>query len=458
MAAIITDTLRRQTANDLLADILDTAGSNKYFIGIGKSDQYDSSDTATVPTKSARDERIARANLQSVKQIATGGASFVSPRYNWSSGSLYSAWSDTYDDIPANPHYVLTEDNEVYICLQQGLNSLGVPVNSIVKPNFTNAGVTQAQAFETADGYRWKFLYALSPTKANNFLSSNYLPTSAISDSSGTPGLNIFDVQQAQIREAAVGGQIIGVSITNAGSGYNSAPTVIFRGNGSGAQATATIDTNGVVVKIEMNDESASLGSGYLYSSVEFSGGSPSVAAVGQSIISSIEGIGYDPVKDLLSTSVMVVSKPTGTESGNFLVNQDFRQILLLKNLEHKDSDELYDEVSGKILKAFSVDNAVSLAVDNLVSGDSAVAYIDQIIGNTVFYHQNETTGFGTFANGEAITDNGGGSANIIYGQDSAGFGGQVDGFSGDLLYIENRARILRDAAQTEDIKVILTF
>ena len=457
MAAIITDTLRRQTANTLLADILDTAGSNKYFIGIGKSDQYDSSDTATVPTKSARDERIARANLQSVKQIATGGASFVSPRYNWSAGSLYSAWSDIYDDVPANPHYVLTEDNEVYICLQQGLNLLGVPVNSIVKPNFTNAGIIQTQAFETADGYRWKFLYALSPTKANNFLSSNYLPAQVVTDSSGTPGLTIFEIQQALVKEAAVGGQIIGVSITNTGGGYTSAPTVVFRGNGSGAQATATID-NGIVVKIEMNDESASLGSGYLYSSVEFSGGSPTTAAVGQSIISSIEGIGYDPVKDLLSTSLMVMSKPAGAESGNFLVNQDFRQILLLKNLEHKDSDALYDEVAGKILRAFSVDNAGSLAVNNLVSGDSATAYINEISGNTIFYHQNETTGFGKFANGEAITDNGGGSANIVYGQDSAGFGGQVDGFSGDLLYIENRARILRDAAQTEDIKVILTF
>lgn len=457
MAAIITDTLRRQSAETLLTDILDTTGSNSYFIGVGKSDQYDSSDTAVTPVNSLREQRIARANLQSVKQITSGGASFVVPRYNWGSGTVYSGWNDAYADVPANTYYVLTENNEVYICLQQGRNSLGIPVNSIVKPSYTDAGVTQTQAFQTADGYRWKFLYALSPTKANNFLSSNFLPTQFIVDSSGDPGLNTFEVQQALVQEASVGGQVLGVSITNAGAGYTSAPTVIFRGNGTGASATATV-SGGAVVKIEMDDESASLGSGYLYSSIEFSGGSPTTPATARPIITSINGIGYDPVIDLLSTSIMVVSKPAGTESGNFLVDQDFRQILLMKNVKWKDSADLFDEVSGKALRAIKVDNAGTLAIDNLLSGDSANAYIDQIDGTTVFYHQNETTGFGTFNNGETISDDGGGTATILNAMDSTGWGGQVDAWTGDLLYIENRARILRDAAQTEDIKVILTF
>ena len=457
MAAIITDTLRRQAAETLLTDILDTTGSNNYFIGIGKSDQYDSSDTVVTPVNSLREQRIARANLQSLKQITSGGASFVVPRYNWASGTVYSGWSDTYADVPANTHYVLTEDNEVYVCLQQGRNSLGIAVNSIVKPSYTVAGVTQTQAFQTADGYRWKFLYALSPTKANNFLSANYLPTQFIADSAGDPGLNTFEVQQALVKQSAIGGQILGVSITNAGAGYASAPTVIFRGNGTGAQATATV-SGGAIVKIEMNDESGSLGSGYLYSSIEFSGGSPTTPATARPIVTPMVGIGYDPINDLLSTSIMVVSKPTGTESGDFLVGQDFRQILLMKNVKWKDSADLYDEVSGKALRAIRVDNAGTLAIDNILSGDSAAAYIDQINGTTVFYHQNETTGFGTFGNGETISDDGGGTATIVNAIDSTGWGGQVDAWSGDLLYIENRARILRDAAQTEDIKVILTF
>ena len=457
MAAIITDTLRRQTADTLLTEILDTAGNNSYFIGIGKSDQYDSSDTVVTPVNSLREQRIARANLQSVKQVTSGGASFVIPRYNWASGTVYSGWSDTYADVPVNTHYVLTEENEVYICLQQGRNSLGIAVNSIVKPSYTSAGVSQTQAFGTADGYRWKFLYALSPTKANNFLSSNYIPTQFVTDSSGTPGLNLFEIQQALVKEAAVGGQITGVSITNGGAGYATAPTITFRGNGSGAQATATI-SNGTVVKIEMNNESASLGSGYLYSSIELTGGSPSVPAAARPIISTMNGIGYDPVIDLLSTSVMVVAKPSGAELGDFLVNQDFRQIVLIKNIKWKDSADLYDGITGKALKALRVDNAATLAVDNIMSGDSASAHIDQISGTTIFYHQNEVTGFGSFSNGETIADDGGGTATIINAIDSTGWGGQVDAQSGDLLYIENRARILRDAAQTEDIKVILTF
>ena len=33
---------------------------------------------------------------------------------------------------------------------------------------------------------------------------------------------------------------------------------------------------------------------------------------------------------------------------------------------------------------------------------------------------------------------------------------GEIDPFSGKILYIENRAAVTRDAAQTEDVKIII--
>jgi len=457
MAAIITDKLRKQVANTLLTEILNGSDSNEYYVGIGKSDQYDDSDNIATPLRSLREERIARSNLQSVKQVTTQGASFVIPRYNWTSGTVYSGFNDNAAGYPSNAYYVLTENNEIYVCLQQGRNALGVAVVSTVQPDYSTAGVAATQAFQTADGYRWKFLYALSAIKANNFLSANYVPIQFIADSANTPSLNTFEQQQAQVKEAATAGQILGVNITSGGTGYSSAPTVIFRGNGVSAAATATI-SGGSVVKIEMNNESAALGSGYDYASVHFSGGSPTTAATARPIIGPRLGIGYDPRDDLKSTSIMVTAKPDGDEGGTFLVdNQDFRQIVLFKNIEYKDSDGIFDQSTGKALRSILVDSASTLTADNLLSGDSASAYIDQVSGTTIFYHQNENTGFGTFAE-EPLTDDGGGTATVLQALDSGGRGATVDAFSGDILYIENRAAIERTTSQSEDIKIVLTF
>jgi len=457
MAAIITDTLRKQVATLLYNEIIDAADANEYYIGIGKSDQYNDSDNTVTPVRTLREERLARANLQSIKQVANSGVSFVIPRYNWTSGSIYSAYDDNTVGIPSNSYYILTENNEVYVCIQQGKNAFGVAQPSTVQPNFQTAGVAATQAFQTADGYRWKLSYTISAIRSSTFLSANYIPVEYIADSSGTSGLGALEIQQAQVQEAATAGQILGVNIVSGGTGYSSAPTVTIKGNGTSASATATI-YGGSVVKVEMDNESAALGSGYNYASVVFSGGSPTTAASAKPIIASPLGLGANSLDDLKATSLMLTVKPSGDEGGTFLIDdQDFRQIVLLKNPEYKDSDGVFSGARGKVLRSIQVDSGNTLNVDGLLTGDSASAYIDQIDGTTVFYHQNENTGFGTFAN-EPVTDDGGGTANIINALDSGGRGAEVDAFSGDVLYIENRAAVQRSTSQSEDIKIILTF
>ena len=74
-----------------------------------------------------------------------------------------------------------------------------------------------------------------------------------------------------------------------------------------------------------------------------------------------------------------------------------------------------------------------------------------------VYYHTNNqfaitNKGPGFFSNAETITGSTAGTG--IVNTDSSV---EVDPFSGELLYIDSRARIIRSADQTEDIKVILT-
>lgn len=94
-----------------------------------------------------------------------------------------------------------------------------------------------------------------------------------------------------------VNGAITSYSVTNGGSGYTSAPTVVITdGSGTGASAIATI-SGGQVVSIAPN----AIGSGYVSPSISFTGGGGSGAAATASVVngaisavtSSNAGSGY---------------------------------------------------------------------------------------------------------------------------------------------------------------------
>ena len=96
--------------------------------------------------------------------------------------------------------------------------------------------------------------------------------------------------------------------------------------------------------------------------------------------------------------------------------------------------------------------------IDEIITGGTSgvTAIIDEVDsggGKIIRFHQNEKTQNGNFTDGEALSGSLGASGTV----DSGNLFGSIDIYSGDLLYIENRARIVRSSAQTEDIKIILT-
>ena len=107
--------------------------------------------------------------------------------------------------------------------------------------------------------------------------------------------------------------------------------------------------------------------------------------------------------------------------------------------------------------------DAANFTVDTEITGGStgAKAYIDDIDSDKVYYHQAEETGFKPFQEGETISG-GGNSANLV----AVGVDADSDAFtrddvlntSGEILYIENRAPVVRASNQTEDIKIVVTL
>lgn len=470
MPAIVRQTMSRSLAKDLLQDIQNS--NNEYYIGIGKSDVFNETDSVVTPVDCPKEEREFRNNLQSIKKVE--GSTFVARRINWSYGSVYAGWDDSVkSDIDESwvPFYVLNDAKEVYVCLEQGTFDDGTTKQSIVEPNHglyapmsletdpthPMYGVREWwKPFTTTDGYVWKFLYSLTPERIYQFLSSNHFPVQEAEDSL-TGGDSIEDLQY-KVKEEAVGGQIIRARILNSGLNHTTEPVIVVHGDGEGATAEATINEYNVITKITMTN----YGEGYTYASFEIIGGEFSGSA--EPIITSKNGIGFNPIDDLKTSSVMVNIKPDGTVDDTFIVGNTFRQMGLIKNPMEADGVTPFTGTSVKSLPSITLTSSSPFESGKLITGSltGAKAYVNESVGSDVLYHQNESTGFEKFQEpdpdqnqvGESIVQSG----QVLTGEiSSISLKNGIDRFSGDVLYIESRSRIRRDEEQQEDIKIVIT-
>ena len=463
MAATITAEMKRRFIDEFRIDA-DSASVN-YYIGISKSEDWNSTDTAPTPINSEKEQRDFRYGLQSVKQVAN--YSFVIPRVNWTSGTTFAAYNDAAEAHPAVPYYAMTESNAVYVCTRQSKNAAGVTQPSTVQPTGSSTKGTVL-----SDGYGWKFLYTIGTLDAARFKSANFIPVKLQgATDSASPAT---DVEQLAIQTAAISGrQIIGFSLDSGGAGYTSNPTVTITGDGvvggtTGAKASA-IQSGGAIVKVVLDDDSANglqairMGQGFNFASIALTGGgSPTKIATGKVIFGPKAGLGADPRDDLRSRAMMFNAKPVGDEDGEFVVGNSFRQIGLLRNPTDS-AGAAFTGSDGNALRRLQMAAITTVFTQRslLTGGTSgAKAFVDKTDSDEIFYHQTEGTGFTQFQEAEAVTDAAGGAGTIQAANTDADTDAfvepKVDKFSGDLLYVENRAAVVRAADQTEDIKVII--
>ena len=166
MSATITDKFKQvfldgiwRSFNNL--DVDSNRDSDRYYIGIGRSEAWDDTDETPPTATPDRETQVGfQSGLQGVKQVVD--LSYVVPRYNWSAGSIYTAWSNkNHSDTTvgalqdrAGPYYVITDEQNVYVCLQQGKTDEGIVRNSLYKPDEVTS-----QPFEAGpDGYVWKYI------------------------------------------------------------------------------------------------------------------------------------------------------------------------------------------------------------------------------------------------------------------------------------------------------------
>jgi hypothetical protein len=142
------------------------------------------------------------------------------------------------------------------------------------------------------------------------------------------------------------------------------------------------------------------------------------------------------------------------------------------------DSD--FTDLRGNSLKKLYVGSGINedfTKLDNTVTGLSsgAQALVDyysvevdsdccdsgnNVSNNVLYVHQSHETGFSEFTVGETVELNyNGGTANVVGHSDSnvpALRPADMDAYSGEVMYVDNRLYIERDADQTEDVKIII--
>lgn len=434
MVAIVTKQIRVNNAGSFVSDV----GTNSTFLFIGRSQAWPNSDTSVAtPQDTVSDKNNVHQNMIALKKVAQSDVSHAITRYNWISGTTYTEYDDQLATLGSSQYYVITDELNVYKCLKQGTGA------SVVKP--TGQTTTAANA-ETSDGYIWKFMYSLSGTQATKFLTNSFVPVNILTSDDGS--------LQYQVQDNAQDGAIHRIRITAGGTGYTSAPTVTIQGDGLNATATATV-SGGSVTEIDMSN----IGSGYNQAKITISGGGGS-GAEARAVISPPGGHGANAADELGGFFVMAnVNLDSDEGSGDFPIDNDYRQLGLIRNpFDHGTTTvATATTLYATPTITYGTTTGGSWAVDDIVTGGTsgAKAYItsDDSTNGVLRYHQDDTTGYGTFSSGETITNPGGVSATINSLGDP-----EVEKFSGEVLYIENRSPVQRAASQIEDIKLVLEF
>ena len=489
MPAIITNKFRIHNSEQF-SESFSEASPNVYYLGIGRPQAFATStrgDTRTdnegtdvaplTPVDSVQEEFYTFDDLLAAKKIASSDVSFVIPRRNWTTSTVYDYYRHDYGNRVTGSTSVQTANSgatslldSTFYVMSSTYNVYKVLDNNSNAASTTEPTGTSTAVLTTADGYKWKYMYTLSATQQSNFLSTDFMAVET----------------NSTVSAAAVDGAVRIVKIKSAGTGgTNGTHTgIAIRGDGSSGTVSVTV-SGGVITAVTVTN----VGSGYTFAYIRnadivTAGATGLTGSELDVIIEPKGGHGFNAVKELGGFYVMLNTNFEGTESsntGDFTVTNDFRRIALLR-----DPFSGGVAASASTLRAtkairfaaspapgtFTVDEEINQATTGAVG--KVVEY--DATNRILHYVQTRFNDEGIDSNGNLTAFSG---ANVVTGQTSTATGtpsstgsetadnitftsgyaaSEIDADKGDVIYIENRSPITRASDQTENVKLIIEF
>ena len=220
--------LKTQIAKNFISDF-EPFGKNRVYVGVGQV--YDPGSLAPLENRSVERDLVTRRNISFARRITPSDVTMMIPRVNWTNGITMSPL-DTSDDMSETfneatgvtaPFYVVTNSDNVYVCLENGLGDGGV-TGSDYEPIGTDTS-----PITLPDGFKWKYMYTIPGTHVK-FKDADYIPVISLPYYAGI--FNVYnDERQRQYAvqyEAnldASSGIVDGVAITS-----NPATAIFERG------------------------------------------------------------------------------------------------------------------------------------------------------------------------------------------------------------------------------------
>lgn len=469
MAAIITDQFRRNSASSVLADILGTEG-NTYYVGIGKTDAWPTSggfietdpDFVTPPPiGSVGDMKEVRNNLMSLLKLDSTKSRIIIPNVAWKTGNRHKPYAandsacftpTTVGSVTTYPCYAIA-DSKIWLCLKSDGSTLSV----------IPSGQALYTEFTASTGYTWIAIanvenIANAPFNTDQFIAVK-LDATQYSGGAGQTANNTTK------------GRVYGFTIQNGGTGYTSAPTAFLVGDGTTSPIPLTITRTGsVITGVAFTDANATLG--FTNASIRFTvtgGGSGAIIIPN---IAPLDGFGPTILNNLPTWFLGLAADFDGK-----LIAQDpsgdaqilsYRQISLIKNptitSTLPDDNTSADALKYLVSSAASIDAVTGDVITEVGSGVKAKAFFDSYVYDSgtgtgkLYYHQNDSDSVNyakfTVAGGTIYINSDSGTTYLFSTVNESEYVHNT----GEVLFIENRKPISRNATQKEEIKLVIQF
>jgi len=498
MTAIITEKFRQHNAGQFYESFTE-ASANTYYLFIGKATSFTTgttggSDTSPpTPSDGPGEEFYVWDDMIGGKKITSSFVSYAIPRRNWANGTTYDQYHHNVNSSNAatsgatniydSTFYFMTTDFRVYKVLD---NNGGTAYSG-------SAPTSESTAPFELGGYVLQYIYSLTASEIDKYLSTDFIPIST----------------DSTVSAAATDGIISSLKIT-AGSSYTNGTyyAAVYgdgtsAGTSSGAIMRITVASNSIAsfgLTAGTDTTIHAGGAGYTYGTVNLASGYTfsdaaltTASAIGGSggsvdvIISPKGGHGSDAVKELGGHYVMMNATLAQAEGDDITTANDFRRVGLV--IDPYDYGTTTVATSSTFRQTYALkltSTSGTFDVDEKISQTSTSA-IGKVVewdsSNNILYYQQERFGdYGTngttgayvaFSGANEVT----GATSGAYGTPDASADSAVtlsggntitftDGYanpelavdSGNIIYIENRKPISRASDQTEDIKLIIEF
>ena len=499
MAAIITEKFRQSNADLFFADLT----ASKYYVFIGKSQPWTSEGATSdsvppVPVDSVQPESLYFDDMLAAKLVGASNIKMVIPRRDYSTSASFDmyrhdiAGTQTSGAYPTktssssgatnlfdSTYYFKTSENKVYKVLYNG-DPTQDGASNISGSEPTSTGNAP---FWHDSNYYLKFMYQLTTSEVQNFLTTDFMPVKVNSNESNNRGIDV-------------------VMVTNTGSGYpNGTFYTSVRGDGTGGIVALVVSGGQITVFGSNNATNTYLhaaGSGYSFASISLASGgiftdaglssaisgatltqwNSATAGSITPIIAPLGGHGDDDIEELGGHFVMVQGKFEPADADVTQVN-DFRRVGIVKNPTASGSAFTAStarltkavKITGTITTNYQVDEQITQATTGargrVVEWDATNKILYYCQEGYATYGLDANSNLTAFSGNNAIT---GGTSTASYSIDTAsqtvnnvvfasGYATpEFDADTGEILYVENRRVISRASDQTEDIKIVVEF